>query len=118
MELIIINNGIIILTGMENQEIKYQQLQEKIDLINKQITELVESCQGDCLQVLHVLRQLEATHRNINEQFLSPALPNNRHHLYLLVRHMEEVGGWPYIPRMRLKSFCENLLQEGKQEEE
>lgn len=103
---------------MENQEIKYQELQEKIDFINKQIKELAESCEGDCLQLLHVLRQLEATHRTINEQFLSPALPTNRHRLYLLVRHMEEVGGWPYIPRMRLKSFCENLLREEEKQEE
>lgn len=101
---------------MENQEIKHQELQEQIDSINKQIIELAQSCEGDCLQVLQLLRELEYTHRYVNEKFLSPALPTNRHRLYLLVRHMEEVGGWPYIPRMRLKSFCENLLSEDEEE--
>ncbi|MBE9221856.1 hypothetical protein IQ215_04020 [Cyanobacterium stanieri LEGE 03274] len=101
---------------MDNQEVKYQDLQEKIALINEQITDLAQSCDGDCLKILHVLRELEATHRHVSDSFLNPALPTNRHRLYLLVRHMEEVGGWPYIPRMRLKSLCEKLLQEDEEE--
>ncbi|MGY6529476.1 MAG: hypothetical protein ACXITR_06055 [Cyanobacterium sp.] len=101
---------------MENQELKHHELQDKIDSINKQINELAESCEGDCLKILHVLRELEATHRGVNDNFLSPALPTNRHRLYLLVRHMEETGGWPYIPRMRLRSLCEKLLQEDEEE--
>ncbi len=97
---------------MENQELKDQELQSKLESINQDIVELVASCDGDCLKILHILKELETTHREINDKFLSPSLPTNRHRLYLLVKHMEEVGGWPYIPRMRLRSFCENLLSE------
>ncbi len=97
---------------MENQEPKYHKLQSKLESINKDIVELVESCDGNCLEILHILKELEATHRYLHDEFLSPSLPTNRHRLYLLVRHMEEVGGWPYIPRMSLKSFCKNLLSE------
>jgi hypothetical protein len=44
-----------------------------------------------------------------------PALPDTRHRLYLLLKHLEEVGGWPYIERMKIKDMCQTLLsQENK----
>ena len=59
-----------------------------------------------------ILRELESLHRNIRIEMFEPKLPDTRHHLYLLMKHLEEVGGWPYIERMRIRNLCANLLVE------
>lgn len=68
--------------------------------------------QGDSLELLALLRLLEALHREIRESFFQPTLPDNRQALYALLRDIEVNGGWPYINRMKLRTFMEQLNQE------
>lgn len=85
-------------------------IEDELREITQQIDGLVEKSKDDIFAVLLILQKLELLHRNIREEIFEPALPDNRHRLYLLIRHLEEVGGWPYIPRMRLRDICANFL--------
>jgi hypothetical protein len=70
--------------------------------------------EGDCFELLSLLRTLESLHRQIRDEMFQGTLPDNRQKLYALLREIEENGGWPYIQRMRLKELLTNL--EGEQE--
>ncbi|MEO1401043.1 MAG: hypothetical protein AAFV72_07255 [Cyanobacteria bacterium J06635_1] len=65
--------------------------------------------QGDCFQLLELLRVLESLHGSIRETLFRNALPNNRQRLYQLLRDIEVNGGWPYIKRMKLRAFLAAL---------
>ncbi|NJK30052.1 MAG: hypothetical protein HC851_18710 [Acaryochloris sp. RU_4_1] len=67
---------------------------------------------GNPTELLQLLRLLESLHRSIRDELFIKALPANRHGLYLLLREIEAEGGWPYIPRMRLKAFRDHLYAE------
>ncbi|WP_299491096.1 hypothetical protein [Acaryochloris sp. IP29b_bin.137] len=67
---------------------------------------------GDSTELLQLLRLLETLHRRIREDLFIKTLPTNRQALYLLLREIETEGGWPYIPRMRIKSLMANLYAE------
>lgn len=77
------------------------------------IAELVQSVaqrhSGDGIALLALLRVLEASHRQICDSLFQDALPESRQHLYSFLRDMESQGGWPYIPRMKLRSLIESL---------
>ena len=66
--------------------------------------------QGDSQKLLSLLRLLEELHREIRIHQFEPFLPNSRHELYRLLRDIEETGGWPYIERMRLRSFFSHFF--------
>lgn len=70
---------------------------------------LAASCQGDSVALLALLRQLEELHREIREGLFQASLPDSRQALYVLLKDIESRGGWPYIERMRLHAFLENL---------
>lgn len=57
------------------------------------------------------MRQLEQLHREIRDGTFQESLPNNRQHLYAMLKDIESEGGWPYIERMRLQAFLSNLLE-------
>lgn len=76
------------------------------------IEDLAQKSQDNIFDVLLILRELELLHRNIRQEMLEPNLPDTRHRLYLLLKHIEEVGGWPYIERMRIKDICQKLISE------
>ncbi|MGD1852907.1 MAG: hypothetical protein ACFB2W_01530 [Leptolyngbyaceae cyanobacterium] len=57
---------------------------------------------NDCEDLLALLRQLEALHRDICETLFQESLPTNRQRLYHLLKDIEVNGGWPYIQRMKL----------------
>jgi len=63
---------------------------------------------------LVVLRQLEQLHRDLQDGPFRNSLPSDRHQLYKLLQAMEQNGGWPYIPRLQLKTFME-LLEPGNE---
>ncbi|QQE65176.1 hypothetical protein GFS31_18610 [Leptolyngbya sp. BL0902] len=63
---------------------------------------------GDSVALLALLRLLEQHHRDICETLFRDSLPSNRHTLYTLLRDIEVHGGWPYIQRMKLRSFLAN----------
>ncbi|MEM8804666.1 MAG: hypothetical protein AAGF01_01285 [Cyanobacteria bacterium P01_G01_bin.38] len=65
--------------------------------------------QGDCFELLELLRALESWHQSIRETVFRDALPSNRQRLYQLLRDIEVNGGWPYIKRMKLTSFLAAL---------
>ena len=66
--------------------------------------------QEDSQKLLSLLRLLEELHREIRTHQFEPFLPNSRHELYRLLRDIEETGGWPYIERMRLRTFFSHFF--------
>ncbi|MBW4482511.1 MAG: hypothetical protein KME14_08205 [Tildeniella torsiva UHER 1998/13D] len=64
---------------------------------------------GNSTDLLALLRLLEQCHRDICETLFYEALPDNRQHLYSLLRNIEVNGGWPYIQRMKLQALLANL---------
>ena len=44
------------------------------------------------------------------------SLPADRNQLFNLLQQMERSGGWPYIPRLQLRTFMD-LLQRDRPEE-
>ena len=61
-------------------------------------------------QTLLLLRQLEERHRSIQDGPFRGSLPADRNQLFNLLQNMERSGGWPYIPRLQLRTFMD-LLQ-------
>lgn len=68
--------------------------------------------EGDAISLLLLLRTLESLHTEIRDSLFQASLPENRQQLYALLRDIEASGGWPYIPRMRLRSLLEHLETE------
>lgn len=95
-----------------NSSINNSAIENELKKSVSEIWNLAEKSQDNIFDVLLILRELELLHRNIRQEMFDPALPDTRHRLYLLLRHIEEVGGWPYIERMRVKDICEKLISE------
>jgi hypothetical protein len=64
-----------------------------------------------------LLRQIEQLHRNLQDGPFRSSLPADRTDLFNLLRSMEESGGWPYIPRLQLRTFMD-LLQRDRSDGE
>ena len=62
--------------------------------------------------LLLLLRRLEELHRSIQDGPFRASLPADRGALFNLLQGMEKSGGWPYIPRLQLRTFMD-LLQNG-----
>ena len=77
--------------------------------INELIYATAKQREGDCLALLELLRQLNELHYDIRETLFRDALPDNRQKLYSLLKDIEQEGGWPYIPRMKLLALLENM---------
>ncbi|HEY9845369.1 MAG TPA: hypothetical protein V6D03_04160 [Candidatus Caenarcaniphilales bacterium] len=73
---------------------------------------LAQNHKNDTSALLNLLRMLEALHREIRDELFQETLPTNRRALYTLLRQIEVEGGWPYIPRMKLKSLLDCLQLE------
>jgi hypothetical protein len=84
-------------------------LPEDLDQLSKLIDQVALECQGKSTALLALLRLLEERHRDICETLFYDALPDNRQHLYALLRDIEVNGGWPYIQRMKLQALLANL---------
>ncbi len=93
-----------------SENVEQSLLKEELHKSIQTIEELAEKSEDDIFAILLILRELESLHRTIRTQMFEPSLPDTRHHLYILMKHLEEVGGWPYIERMRLRSICQNLV--------
>jgi hypothetical protein len=92
--------------NMSEQRSQYQQELAKVALAWAKV------CEGDCFELLSLLRTLESLHRQIRDNLFQAALPDNRQKLYALLREIEENGGWPYIERMKLRQLLTNLEAE------
>jgi hypothetical protein len=93
------------------KSVEQNTLKEELQKLTANIRELAEASKEDIFSVLLILQELESLHQNIRTEMFEPNLPDTRHRLYLLMKHLEEVGGWPYIERMRLRNICANLVE-------
>ena len=73
---------------------------------------LADEVDGDPEALLLLLRRLEDLHRTIQDGPFRASLPADRGELFNLLQGMERSGGWPYIPRLQLRTFMD-LLQSG-----
>jgi hypothetical protein len=84
-------------------------LQPSIEAIVQSIRSEALKSKNDTTELLSLLRVLEDLHRKIRDDYFLKALPDNRQALYSLLRNIEQNGGWPYIPRIKLKKFLAEL---------
>lgn len=94
-----------------------EELQANLQTISTTVQLVAQSCQGDMLALLKLLRMLENLHREIRDGLFQETLPTNRQALYTLLRDIETEGGWPYIPRMKLMLLLTNLQPEEPEQE-
>ncbi|MEX1324167.1 MAG: hypothetical protein AB1Z21_08285, partial [Synechococcaceae cyanobacterium] len=78
----------------------------------EQLDGLAHELAGDPQALLGVLRQLEQLHRSIQDGPFRSSLPADRNRLFSLLQEMECSGGWPYIPRLQLRTFMDLLQRE------
>jgi hypothetical protein len=62
--------------------------------------------------LLDLLRRIEHMHRTIQDGPFRASLPSDRNGLFELLAEMESSGGWPYIPRLQLRTFMDLLQPE------
>ncbi|HZG40198.1 MAG TPA: hypothetical protein VEZ50_16090 [Nodosilinea sp.] len=84
-------------------------LPEDLTTLSHLIDRAALARRGQSLDLLALLRLLEQQHRDICETLFRDALPDNRQHLYALLRDIEVSGGWPYIQRMKLQALLANV---------
>jgi hypothetical protein len=76
-----------------------------------QLEELARQLEGQPEALLSLLRSLEQLHRSIQDGPFRSSLPADRNDLFRLLSEMERSGGWPYIPRLQLRTFLDLLSQ-------
>ena len=74
------------------------------------LDQLAQALKEDPQALLRLLRRLEQLHRSIQDGPFRASLPCGRNELFRLLEDMEHSGGWPYIPRLQLRTFID-LLQ-------
>lgn len=84
----------------------------EFDRIAQSIQQAAQQREGNCLELLALLRLIEQQHQTIRESLFRDALPDNRQILYSLLRDIEVNGGWPYIQRMKLAEFLTHFENE------
>jgi small-conductance mechanosensitive channel len=86
--------------------------QNRLDSLLNQVEKLADELGEQPEALLALLRQLEQLHRTIQDGPFRGSLPADRNHLFNLLRQMEQSGGWPYIPRLQLRTFMDLLQRE------
>ena len=51
-------------------------------------------------------------HRDVQDGPFRQSLSENRQKLFILLQVREKNGGWPYIPRLQLRTFIDLLGQD------
>ncbi len=77
-----------------------------------QLEAVARELEGQPDALLGLLRSLEQLHRSIQDGPFRASLPADRNDLFRLLSEMERSGGWPYIPRLQLRTFLD-LLSSG-----
>jgi hypothetical protein len=67
--------------------------------------------------LLELLRRLEKLHRSIQDGPFRSSLPEDRNALFRLLAEMEQSGGWPYIPRLQLRTFMDLLQRDASSQD-
>ncbi|MCY4173177.1 MAG: hypothetical protein OXF25_03775 [Cyanobacteria bacterium MAG CAR3_bin_5] len=81
----------------------------RLQVLRDAVQALVAERRDDSAGMLELLRELERLHRQIEQGPFRESLPDGRNALYQLLQDMERSGGWPYIPRPRLRSLLKTL---------
>ncbi len=81
-----------------------------------QLEAAARQLEGQPEALLALLRSLEQLHRSIQDGPFRSSLPADRNDLFRLLSEMERSGGWPYIPRLQLKTFLDLLGNGGDAE--
>ena len=76
-----------------------------------QLEAAARELEGQPEALLTLLRSLEQLHRSIQDGPFRASLPADRNDLFRLLSEMERSGGWPYIPRLQLRTFLDLLSQ-------
>lgn len=84
--------------------------QQRLHQALSNLEQLACELQGQPAALLELLRQLEHLHRTLQDGPFRSSLPADRNALFNLLQRMEQSGGWPYIPRLQLRTFMD-LLQ-------
>ena len=82
-----------------------------------QLEAAARDLEGQPEALLALLRSLEQLHRAIQDGPFRASLPADRNALFRLLSEMERSGGWPYIPRLQLRTFLDLLGQGGAAED-
>ena len=77
-----------------------------------QVRDLADEQPGQPDQLLLILRELERLHRDLQDGSFRRTLPEDRLKLFTFLQSMERDGGWPYIPRLQLRTFIDLLGQD------
>ena len=95
---------------LDSQE--HQPLHDRLAPLLQELRALADQEQNSPDNLLLLLRELEAVHRDVQEGPFRQSLPENRQKLFSLLQTMEKSGGWPYIPRLQLRTFIDLLGQD------
>jgi hypothetical protein len=87
--------------------------ENRLDQLLAELQTLADQADGQPDVLLQLLRRLEGLHRTIQDGPFRASLPADRGELFNLLQSMEKSGGWPYIPRLQLRTFMD-LLQSGE----
>ena len=90
-------------------------MDKRLEPLVSALRDLANDHQDNPEDLLLLLRELESLHREIQDGPFRSSLPENRHKLYTLLQTMERSGGWPYIPRLQLRTFIGLLDQDSSQ---
>ncbi len=91
--------------------------QQRLQAALCSLEELAVELHGEPAALLELLRQLEQLHRNLQDGAFRSSLPADRNALFNLLQRMERSGGWPYIPRLQLRTFMD-LLQRDRDDDD
>jgi hypothetical protein len=78
------------------------------------LQQLAQELNGNPDALLELLRQIEQLHRTVQDGAFRGSLPSDRSQLFSLLQNMERSGGWPYIPRLQLRTFMDLLQLEAE----
>ena len=87
-------------------------IQAQLQPMLEQLRALADDQRDQPEALLLFLRELEALHRDVQEGAFRNSLPEDRQQLFSFLQTLERSGGWPYIPRLQLKTFIA-LLDQG-----
>jgi len=87
--------------------------QERLTSQLQQLEHLASELEGQPEALLALLRQLEQLHRSVQDGPFRSSLPADRGRLFSLLQSVERSGGWPYIPRLQLRTFMDLLQHDG-----
>ena len=84
----------------------------RLDALLAGFSALAAELDGQPEALLALLRRLEELHRTIQDGPFRASLPADRNQLFDLLQNLERSGGWPYIPRLQLRTFMDLLQRE------